>query len=176
MTGVRTFALAGLLTLASIEAGCGYGLVGTGSSAIPKTVETVYVSTFVNQTARVGLEQRLTDAVIRELAARRRLRPVSDLAKADAELTATLLSYQVDPVRYDDAGRALEYQISVTARIALTEKGAEKPVFSEPSFLYRQPYTIPPSARSFFDVEPAAIDELSRPFARSLVTTMLEGF
>jgi outer membrane lipopolysaccharide assembly protein LptE/RlpB len=172
----RTALSSALLAAALVEAGCGYGLVGTGSSAIPKTVQSVYVSTFVNQTSRVGLEQRLTDAVIRELAARRRLRPAADLASADAELVATLLSYQVDPVRYDDAGRALEYQISVTARIVLTEKGAEKPLFAEPSFLYRQPYTIPPSARTFFDVEPAAIDELARPFARSLVTTMLEGF
>ena len=30
--------------------GCGYSLVGTGSSAIPPTVKTVYVPTFINDT------------------------------------------------------------------------------------------------------------------------------
>ena len=57
--------------------GCGYALVGTGSSALPATVKTVYVAQFVNDTTVVGLEQRLTDAVIRELSARGRLKPVS---------------------------------------------------------------------------------------------------
>ena len=30
--------------------GCGYALVGTGSSALPATVKTVYVKQFVNDT------------------------------------------------------------------------------------------------------------------------------
>ena len=41
--------------------GCGYSLVGTGSSALPATMKTVYVVSFINDTTVVGLEQRLTD-------------------------------------------------------------------------------------------------------------------
>ncbi len=163
-------AAAGLLVLA----GCGYALVGTGRGTLPENVKTVYVTTFVNETARVGLEQRVTDAVLRELAARSRLKPVARREDADAELTGRLTSYAVNPVRFDEAGRALEYEISVVARVTLTERATEKPLFDNPSFLFRPPYKVPP-ATSYVDVETAAIDALALPFARSLVTTIREG-
>jgi outer membrane lipopolysaccharide assembly protein LptE/RlpB len=155
---------------------CGYSLIGTGRGTLPPTLKTVYVATFVNETTRVGLEQRITDAVLRELSARARLKPVSDRSTADAELTGILSSYQVDPVRFDPSGRALEYQIAVVAKVTLTDRTTDKPIFSNPSFLYRQPYTVPSSAGGFFEVETAAVEELARPFARSLVSTILEGF
>lgn len=156
--------------------GCGYSLVGTGSSALPPTVKTVYVPTFINDTTVVGLEQRLTDAVIRELSARGRLKPVSDRAAADAELSGRLTSCSVAPVRFDANGIAVEYQVTVTGRLVLTEKATDKPVFSEPAYLFRQPYTVPSSASAYYDREREAVEAMARPFAQNLVTTILEGF
>jgi hypothetical protein len=139
-------------------------------------VKTVWVDTFQNETPKVGLEQRLTEAVLRELSARARLEPVSKREAADAELTGKLVSYSVDPVRFDASGRAVEYQITVVAKVTLTDRASEKAIFDNPAFLYRQPYTIPTAGASYFDVETAAVEALARPFARSLVTTILEGF
>ena len=156
--------------------GCGYSLVGTGSSALPVGVKTVYVPTFVNDTTVVGLEQRLTDAVIRELSARGRLKPVSDRAAADAELSGRLTACSVAPVRFDANGIAVEYQVTVTGKIVLTEKATDKPIFSEPAYLFRQPYTVPSSASSYYDREREAVEAMARPFAQNLVTTILEGF
>lgn len=159
-----------------LTAGCGYSLVGTGRGTLPVTLKTVYVATFVNETTRVGLEQRMTDAVLRELSARARLKPVSDRTRADAELSGRLSSYQVEPVRFDRDGRAVEYQISVIAKVTLTDRTTDKPIFDNPSFLFRQPYAVPTAASGYFEVETAAVEALARPFARSLVTTILEGF
>jgi hypothetical protein len=165
-----------LLSSSSLLNGCGYSLVGTGASALPPNVKTVWVPTFVNDTTVVGVEQRLTDAVLRELSARGRLKPVPDRSGADSELSGRLTSLSVIPVRFDDAGLALEYQVTVTARLVLVDKATEKPVFTEPSFVFRQPYTVPGSSRSYYDREREAIEALARPFAQSLVTTILEGF
>lgn len=162
--------------LASALAGCGYALVGTGRGVLPPNVKTVWVGTFQNETPKVGLEQRITEAVLRELSARARLEPVRNRDAADAELTGRLLGYSVDPVRFDTSGRAVEYQITVTASVTLSDRATEKPLFSNPSFLYRQPYDVPTTSGSYFDVETAAIEVLARPFARSLVTMILEGF
>jgi hypothetical protein len=129
----------------------------------------------VNETTRVGLEQLLTDAVLRELSARSRLKPAAKEAAADAELKGRLVSYSVQAVRFDDAGRALEYEISVTASVTLTERKTDKVLFENPSFSFRQPYKVPP-ATEYTNVETTAIEALARPFARSLVTTLLEGF
>ena len=157
-------------------AGCGYSLVGTGRGILPEGASAVFVETFVNDTTRVGLEQRLTDAVLRDLAGRARLSPVTDRGRADVELTGRILSYQVNPVRFDDQGRALEYEISVMARVKLTDRKTEKPLFENPAFLFRQPYPVAATSGSYVDVENAAIEAMARPFARSLVTTILEGF
>jgi outer membrane lipopolysaccharide assembly protein LptE/RlpB len=160
----------------SVLAACGYSLVGTGASALPPTVRTVYVSTFVNDTTTVGVEQQLTDAVLRELSARGRLKPASDRTQADSELSGRLTSLSVAPVRFDDQGIAVEYQVTMTAALALVEKATEKPLFKEPSFVFRQPYTVPGSSKAYYDREREAILAMARPFAQSLVTTILEGF
>lgn len=168
----RSLAGAALLLLS----GCGYALVGTGRGTLPANVKTVWVSTFQNDTAKVGLEQRITEAVLRELSARARLEPVAKQEAADAELSGKLVSYAVEPVRFDSAGRAVEYQITVVAKVTLLDRSTDKPIFENPSFLYRQPYTVPTVSATYFDVETAAVETLARPFARSLVTTILEGF
>ena len=112
-----------LLSLSVGSFGCGYTLVGTGASALPPTVKTVYVPTFVNDTTVVGVEQRLTEAVLRELSARGRLKPAADRAQADAELSGRLTSLSVSPVRFDDAGLAVEYQVTVTASLDPRREG-----------------------------------------------------
>lgn len=172
----RPLARTAAALLLALAAGCGYALVGTGRGTLPEHVKTVWVATLQNDTPKVGLEQRITEAVLRELSARARLEPVGSREAADAELVGKLVSYAVEPVRFDQDGRALEYQITVGARVALIDRASEKPIFENPSFLYRQPYTVPSAEATYFDVETAAVETLARPFARSLVTAILEGF
>lgn len=157
-------------------AGCGYSLVGTNKGWLPENIRTVWVPAFVNDTSVVGLEQRLTGAVLRELSARRRLKPASSLEQADAVLIGRVTSYSLQAVRFDAQGRALEYQANVTARITLTERASEKVLFNEPAFLFRQPYPVPVQNATYFNPENLALDQLAQPFARSVVSTILEGF
>jgi len=171
-----TFKEISLSSLVLFVFGCGYSLVGTGASALPPTVKTVWVPTFINDTTVVSAEQKLTDAVLRELAARGRLKPVPDRTQADSELSGRLTSLSLTPVRFDDAGLAVEYQLTITASLSLAEKSTEKILFKEPSFVFRQPYNVPGSSKSYYDREREAIEALARPFAQSLVTTILEGF
>ena len=156
--------------------GCGYTLVGTGASALPPNVKTVWVPTFINDTTVVGVEQNLTDAVLRELSARGRLKPSKDRTQADSDLNGRLTSLSVSPVRFDTNGIAVEYQVTVTAVLTLVDRATDKPIFTEPSFVFRQPYVVPGSSRSYYDREREAILALAQPFAQSLVTTILEGF
>lgn len=165
-----------LLVILVVTSGCGYTLVGTGKSAIPDNVKTVYITTFTNDTTVVGLEQRLTDAVIRELSARRRLSPVSDRTKADSELEGRITSYGLNPVRFDSDGRALEYQIAISARLKLVEKATEKVLFEEPGFFFREPYVVPDSSKNYYNQETQALETMAVPFARSVVSAILEGF
>jgi outer membrane lipopolysaccharide assembly protein LptE/RlpB len=173
---VRRFLVAAAFGLALGLAGCGYSLVGTSKGWLPESVRTVWVPAFVNDTSVVGLEQRLTSAVTRELSARRRLMPVASLEQADAILGGRVTGYSLQAVRFDAQGRALEYQAVVTARITLTERVSEKVLFDDPAFLFRQPYPVPVQSSTYFNPEMLALDVLAQPFARSVVATILEGF
>jgi outer membrane lipopolysaccharide assembly protein LptE/RlpB len=161
---------------ASLLWGCGYSLVGTGKGWLPDDVRTVWVPAFINDTPVVGLEQRLTAAVLRELSARRRLKPAPGLEQADALLTGRISGYSLQPVRFDTDGRALEYQVLITARLTLTDRKSSKVLFDEPAFLFRQPYNVPVTGSTYFNPEILAIDQMAQPFARSVVATILEGF
>ncbi|HQR44729.1 MAG TPA: LptE family protein [Thermoanaerobaculia bacterium] len=168
--------LAVLAAAAALLGGCGYSLVGTGKGTLPEAVRTVWVPAFVNDTPVVGMEQRLTTAVLRELSARGRLRPAPSLEQADAVLSGRITAYSLQPVRFDAQGRALEYQVMITARLTLTDRKTEKTLFDDPAFLFRQPYNVPVTDSSYFNPELLAIDRMSQPFARSVVATILEGF
>ena len=168
--------LAAVAAVAVLLPGCGYSLVGTGKGTLPVEIRTVWVPAFVNDTPVVGMEQRLTTAVLRELSARGRLKPAPNLDQADAVLAGRITGYSLQPVRFDAQGRALEYQVMITARLTLTEQRSGKTLFDDPAFLFRQPYTVPVTDSSYFNPELLAIDRMSQPFARSVVTTILEGF
>jgi outer membrane lipopolysaccharide assembly protein LptE/RlpB len=160
----------------SLVSACGYSLVGTGQGNLPENVKTVWVPAFVNDTPVVGLEQRFTSAVLRELSARGRLKPAPSLEAADALLSGRISGYSLQPVRFGPDGRALEYQVLITARITLTDRKTGKVLFEDPAFLFRQPYDIPVTESSYFNPETLAIDKMAQPFARSVVATILEGF
>lgn len=161
---------------ASLLSGCGYSLVGTGKGWLPDDIRTVWVPAFINDTPVVGLEQRFTAAVLRELSARGRLKPAAALDQADAVLSGRISGYSLQPVRFDAQGRALEYQVLITARITLADRKSGKVLFDEPAFLFRQPYNVPVTGSSYFNPENLAIDTMAQPFARSVVATILEGF
>jgi len=165
----------GAVALALAAAGCGYALVGKGSS-LPESVRVVQFSTLDNQTPRVGLEQRFSAAIARELASRGRFRVQSGPDGADAVLTGAVSAFDLFPVSFDAQGRATDYQVRVTARVSLKTLPDGKPLWENPAYTFRDNYQFSATAASFVDRENDAIDRTAVRFAQALVTSMLEGF
>ena len=167
---VRAAAVAVLL----LSGACGYGLVGR-SSTLPAEVRVIRFVTLANETTRVGVEQRLSREVARELATRGRF-SVSAEGTADAELTGAVVGFDLYPVAFDAAGRGQEYEVRVTARVALKTLPDEKILWQNPGYTFRGSYSFSASASSYVDLENEAIDRVAERFAESLVTSLLEGF
>jgi len=110
------FALIVLLAPAIAATGCGYALVGKGSS-LPDNIRVVQFTTLENMTQRVQLEQRFSGEIARELASRGRFKVQADSTGADAALTGAVLAFNLFPVAFDSQGRATDYQVQVTARV-----------------------------------------------------------
>ena len=155
--------------------GCGYTLVGK-TSTLPASVRVIHFQTLANMTTRVGVEQRLSREVARELASRGRFSVQAQAAGADSDLTGAVTGFELFAVAFDDAGRAREYQVRITARVSLKTLPDEKVIWENPSFTFQENYAFSTSAASYVDRENEAVDRVAERFAESLVSSLLEGF
>jgi hypothetical protein len=167
--------------------GCGYALVGRGVTVDP-SIKRVGVPPFRDTTGKAGLHQKITASVTQELLKRGRFEVVSDTRDVDAVVDGELVSYQVAPVGYSAVGatpapgvaattEASRYGVTLVARVKYAKVGAEEPIWSNESFVFRDEYDLGSSSGvGLFDREDQAIDRLAEDFARNLVAAMLEAF
>ncbi len=156
-------------------AACGYALVGK-SSSLPESIRVVQFATLENQTPRVGLEQRFSGEIARELASRGRFQVQSGAEGADAVLFGVVTGFTLFPVAFDAQGRATDYQVQVTARVSLKTLPDGKSLWENSAYTFRDNYQFSSSAASYVDRENEAIDRVAERFAESLVSNLLEGF
>jgi outer membrane lipopolysaccharide assembly protein LptE/RlpB len=156
--------------------GCGYHTLGAASH-LPPGVETLAVPVFATHTEAYHTEVVITEAVIREFATRTRLRVTPDATgDPDAVLHGTILKETVQPLTYDSSTQqSSSFLITVVASVTLTGRDG-KVLFENNNYVYRQQYQSTTDLSSFIEENPAAMERLSREFARQLVADILEGF
>jgi hypothetical protein len=166
------------LALSITGSSCGYHTVGH-TVALPQNVHTIAIPGFVSQSQTFRIEQRLTDAVVREFNARTQfhvIHEVKDDADADAILKGTVLSASTTPLAYDSqTGRAASALVTVSMQVTLTDRQG-KILFQNPSYLFHEQYELSRDLASFFEEDSPAVDRLSRDFARALVANILEAY
>ena len=156
--------------------GCGYALVGKGSS-IPDDVRNVIVSPLLNETSRNLVDQRLTEAVTDEMVVRQRFTVVNSIAEADARLSGAVTRFRVIPVEFNNDGIATRYQITIGARIDFSRTGEdEEVIWSSDHYSFRQDYEVDAASEDFFNLEDLAIDFVAGDFAKTLITDLQSGF
>jgi outer membrane lipopolysaccharide assembly protein LptE/RlpB len=170
----RGLALAVILSV--ISAGCGYHTAGH-TVTIPDNVRTIAIPAFVNQTHTFKIEQMLTSAVVKEFVTRTHYHVVNQVNDdADAVLHGTVLAAYSNPLTYDSqTGRAASVMVVVSMKVSLADKQG-KVLYQNPSYLFREQYEVPRDLNSFFEEDTPAYQRLSRDFAQSLVSNILEGF
>lgn len=156
--------------------GCGYTLVGRGTN-LPEDVQEVYLETFQNRTQRQQVDQFVTEAIAEELVKRRRFRLVGSADQADARLDGAIDAFGLTPISFDNQGRATEYEIAITARVALRRlPGDDVVLWKNDSYLFRETYKVDTGEAGFLDLEEEAIREALGRFAETMVSDLLAGF
>ena len=165
-----------LVLLAAMAAtGCGYHTAGH-SNVLPMDLRTIAIPAFVNQTQTYKIEQTLTSAVVQEFATRTKYRISSKPDDSDAVLRGTVLSTYTTPLTYDSqTGRAASVLVVVSMSVTLTDKQG-RTLYQNPSYVFREQYQVSEELSSFFEEESPAFQRLSRDFARTLVSNILEAF
>jgi hypothetical protein len=164
-----------LLLLTSGYTEC-YKPVGRGD-ALPKHIKTLAIPAFQNPSLRFKVEQRFTKAMIDEVQRRPlSLRVVSTAEGADAVVLGTIKRFDWRPVLLDDFGRARVSEITITASLTVRDQTKNKVIFDNQNYTFRGEYEISGDPQTFFNEEGAAVERIARDFARSVLTTILEGF
>jgi hypothetical protein len=175
MRGLLSGALPAIVLLFSAS-GCGYHTAGH-IVTIPNDVHTIAIPAFVNNSQSYRIEQILTAAVIHEFTLRSRYRIVYDPGQgADATLRGTVLGTSTVPTTYDSqTGRASTVQIFVSMSVSLSDRNG-KLLYQNPSYNFRDTYEVSQELNSFFQEDTPALRRISREFARTLVSNILEGY
>lgn len=178
-TGCAEATAALLLFLAAIAActsGCGYRVAGSSVRA-PSNWKTIAVPAFKNDTTRYRIEQRFTQAVVREFLHRTKYRVVQDQQSADAVLRGEVLSIETTPVLFNGTtGEVTAMLITVHTKVRLTDTKTGKVVYGNDDMVFRQEYQISSDVQSFFEESDPALERMSHDLAAEIVSNVLEGF
>ena len=168
--------LLGLAILLLATAGCGYHTAGHVVT-LPENVRTLAIPAFLNQSQTYRIEQTLTSAVVHEFTTRTHYQILNEISEAaDATLRGTVLTTSTSPLTYDSkTGRAESILVVVSMRVSLVDRQG-KILFQNPSYVFREQYQVSQEPSSFFEEDSPAMGRLSRDFAQTLVSSVLEGF
>lgn len=159
-----------------LSVACGYRMAGT-ATRLPPDIKTIAIPVFTNKSTRFHIEQQVAAAVTREFIDRTGFRITPDLAGADAELKGTINSVHSGVLTFDpNTGRATTFQIQVTADVELIDLHTKKVLFSNANYIFREEYQVSQSTSALFEEDEPALERLSRDFARTLVTDIVENF
>lgn len=173
-----SYATAAALAACSIllAVACGYQVAGT-AARLPPDIRTIAIPVFTNKSTRFRIEQKVAAAVTREFIDRTGFQITPDPSGADAELKGTINSVHSGVLTYDpNTGRATTFQIQVTADVELIDLHTKRVVFTNPNYIFREEYQVSESTTALFEEDEPALDRLSRDFARTLVTDIVENF
>jgi outer membrane lipopolysaccharide assembly protein LptE/RlpB len=154
---------------------CGYHTVGAATH-LPPDAHTLAVPMFATHTEAYHTETALTDAVIREFAARSRMRVTpTNNADADVVLHGTILSETVAPLTYNTTTQqSSSFQITLVISVTVQDREG-KVLYENKNYVFRGQYQSTTDLPTFLDESPAAVERMSREFARALVADVLEG-
>jgi hypothetical protein len=93
----------------------------------------------------------------------------------DAVLHGTILKEVVTPLTYNSSTeQSSSYLITSVVSVTLTGRDG-KVLYENKNYVYRQQYQSTVDLPTFLQENPAAVERLSREFARQLVADVLEG-
>ena len=144
---------------------------------LPSHIKTVAVPAFQNNALRFKIEHRFTEAVMKELIRRGHgLRVQSEREGADAVVDGVVKSFNFSGVLLDDKGRARIFEVTIVAAVTVRDQHQNRVLYDNQNFVFRGEFEFANDPRNFFNEEDPAVMRMSRSFAESIVSTLVNGF
>jgi hypothetical protein len=175
MRFIRLFTVVCLFLSVSGFTECYKPVTETG---LPKNIKRIAVPAFQFevQGARYRVESRFTEAVTREIIKRGRgLKVQGTRDGADAAVEGTIRNFNFSGVLLDREGRARVYEVTIVAAVTIRDLRENKILYDNQNFIFRDSFEFSQDPRSFFNEEDPAVERMSRAFAESVVSTIVNG-
>ncbi len=173
---IRIASVAVLLALVSGFTDCYKPVTNSG---LPKDIKTIAVPAFQFEARglRYRVESRFTDAVSREIIRRGRgLKVQGTREGADAVIEGNIRDFNFSGVLLDRDGRARVYEVTITSAVTIRDLRSNRILYDNQNFIFRDSFEFSEDPRSFFNEEDPAVERMSRAFAESVVSTIINGF
>ena len=161
-----------LMALMALD-GCGYHLKGAGLTA-PSGVQTIAVAILQNRTAESGIETVFTNDLVYEFTRSKILRVV-DRDRADAVLSGTVMSMNVDTISHTASYESDERRVTITLDLALRRADGEI-IWSDNALLDRHEYQVVSDKLATENNRRAAVEALSERVAERVHNRILQDF
>lgn len=148
-------------------------------TGLPKNIKKVAVPAFQFEArgARYRVESRFTEAVTKEIIKRGRgLQVQGTRDGADASVEGTIRDFSFTGVLLDREGRARVYEVTIVAAVTIRDLKNNTILYDNQNFVFRDSFEFSEDPRSFFNEEDPAVERISRAFAESVVSTIVNGF
>ncbi|MFV1951473.1 MAG: LPS assembly lipoprotein LptE [Nitrospinota bacterium] len=161
------------LILCQSITGCGYHLVGLGSS-LPPHIKSIAIPLFSNKSTEPGIERELTGSVREWFITDGRLKVVEE-GEADMILKGEINRYSLRPVSFDSQDNVTEYWVEMDISVKLKDV-IENKVLIDQVLKSKWDYGVNKELVSTEARRIAAIKDASRDFAQRLISITIEGF
>jgi hypothetical protein len=148
------------------------------NTGLPKRIKKVAVPAFQFEAkgARYRIESRFTEAVAREIIRRGKGLQVQGTIKgADAVVEGNIRDFNFTGVLLDREGRARVYEVTIVGAVTVRDLETNQILFDNQNFIFRDSFEFSEDPRSFFNEEDPAVERMSRAFAESVVSTIING-
>lgn len=162
-----------VLILCQSIAGCGYHLVGLGSS-LPPHIQSIAIPLFSNKSAEPGIERELTGRMREGFITDGRLRVVEE-GEADMILKGEINIYSLKPLSFDSQDNVTEYRVEMDISVKLKDV-IENKVLIDQILKSKWDYEVNKELASTEERRIAAIKHASRDLAHRLISIVIEGF
>jgi len=153
--------------------GCGYHLVGTGSS-LPSHLKTISIPVFKNASSQPEIHRELTSAVIKAFISDGRLK-VAKKGDADLVMDATLIFYQKRNVSFGSQDLVSNIIVEVEIDLTITDQIKNK-IFMKEKFKTQWDYVSTSDVAATERARLKALDLGFQDLGRRLVSLLIDRF
>ena len=159
-----------LLVIALVLNGCGYHLVGTGSS-LPPHLKTLSIPVFSNSSGEPEIHRELTGAIIDSFITDGRVK-VAKKGNADMVMVGRLFYYKLKAVSFSSNDFASDYVVELGVEVEVIDKINDK-LYMKNKFKTKWDYKATSDIVDTESARLAALDEAYKELGNRLVSLLL---